>query len=94
MLPVAYVIYFLGLNGIILIIVFFLSGIALTLVKIYKFAAVLLLIGGILTVPLGILGIISFVLILLLSNIQECPVCRSELMNDIYCPVCRTWYLK
>lgn len=94
MIPTYYIIYFSGLYGIFVLTIVFLSGLALTLIKLYRFAAPLCLLGGVFTIPLGFLGIIGSTLIWSLSNILDCPFCGSSLVKDrrspgySFCTVC------
>jgi hypothetical protein len=79
---------------IILLIIAFLAGIALMFLRSYKHASTIFLICGILTLPVGIFGIIGSMLLWQLSFLPACSVCKVILKKDrmrpgyYQCPNC------
>ncbi len=76
----------------------FISGIALAYLKLYRYGAILFLICGILTLPLGLLGIMASILLWRHSTVLTCAVCNSSLKVDnlrpgyFYCSRCSAYY--
>ncbi|MCK5560351.1 MAG: hypothetical protein KAJ51_07140 [Thermoplasmata archaeon] len=80
--PIALVAWGLGPLPIFIVIILLLISIPLTIYKKYKYSIMFCVIGGILTIPLGILGLTAALLIDRLSSLEieykikdTCPIC-------------------
>jgi hypothetical protein len=90
--------YFLGWLSLIIIPVIFLSGIAANFIKQYRLASTIFLLGGFITFPVGVIGIVSSLISWSLSALPRCPVCKYPLEEDwdnegkYLCPNCRGYF--
>ena len=81
-----------------LIVITGLAGIALTYLRMYKYGSLIFLICGLLTFPLGLLGIIASVMVWQHSMAPKCIKCKSAIKKDrtrpgyFYCSRCGTRY--
>jgi hypothetical protein len=97
-IPVVYLIYALGWSSLFIIPVIFLFGIVSNIIRQYRLASIIILFGGFLTFPVGILGIISSIILWSLSALPKCPVCKYPLEEDwdtegkYLCPNCKRYF--
>ena len=81
-----------------LVVIMGLSGIALTFLKLYKYASLILLICGLLTLPLGIFGVMASIMVWQHTTIPRCIICKSNIKIDhsrpghFYCLRCGAYY--
>lgn len=81
-----------------LIAILFLSGIALTFLKLYKQGSFIFLICGLLTLPLGIFGIMASIMVWQHATVPRCIICKSSIKVDhsrpgfFYCTRCGAYY--
>ena len=82
MIPMLFVLPSVGWTGVFIISIIFIGAIATTVIRLYQVAIIFSLLGGILTIPLGSLGIISSIFIWYEMKIPRCPFCGEGVEKD------------